>query len=486
MSGSTTVVSCQGHLFTRGHAHQLISRGLDDTPSFHSKSLEYQTSDSAHLIYKGGVSNYGIYDDVPDHGGRKQMGCGHSSPNRLTQSYHAHHNYPIRPHPPTTSYSYHPPTTSLAQSYNNHTPSYRNHITGYHSDDERIQSYHGNDTSRYRGDERARNTYHGNHTSHYGYHSDDRSAHGYHGDERLRSYHSNEKSHHSNERSHHSNEAIQHSYHSNEVSHHSYHNNERGHHSNEASHHSYHSNEGSQHSYHSNERGHHSNEATQNSYHSNERLQRGYSREQYDDRHSNLTSSVIYSRPQNRSNTWHSNSWSSYNKPHPLTNNGPHPSINNGSLINNGPRPSISSGPYPLINNQSRLLINNGPCPSINSSLNSPSSEPHPDSSPPSTRPHTGGVPYIDIISHPEDMGVAPHSRLVLTCEARLLHSNVAPVYQWFKDEDPLLGEIESVLIKESVGEEDTGFYFCIVSDVDQTTKRKSRQAYVYLDEEGM
>lgn len=196
----------------------------------------------------------------------------------------------------------------------------------------------------------------------------------------------------------------------------------------------------------------------QHGYH--DERQRGYHDDRrHNDRH--LTSSVVCSQsvqPSNdRTYDWLTQSWSqsSSNKPHPQH---PHPQ--------NPPE--------------------------------SPS-EPHPDSSPPATmnRPRfthppthpvtapTNGIPYIDIISHPEDATISCNGQLVLMCEARLLYCHDCPVYQWYKDEEPLIGEVESVLVKEGVDEEDMGFYFCIVSDVGGSTQRKSRQANVCMEEEG-
>ena len=97
---------------------------------------------------------------------------------------------------------------------------------------------------------------------------------------------------------------------------------------------------------------------------------------------------------------------------------------------------------------------------------------------------HPSDTPYVDIVSHPEDTVVYPEGKLILVCDARILNSNDKPVYQWYKDEEPLIGEVDGRFEKAGVVKEDLGFYFCVVSDVSGCVQRKSRDAFVQMSEE--
>ena len=97
---------------------------------------------------------------------------------------------------------------------------------------------------------------------------------------------------------------------------------------------------------------------------------------------------------------------------------------------------------------------------------------------------HPSETPYVDIVSHPEDTIVCLEGKLSLVCDARILNSNDKPVYQWYKDEEPLIGEVDGRFEKAGVVKEDLGFYFCVVSDVSGRVQRKSRDAFVQMSEE--
>lgn len=92
---------------------------------------------------------------------------------------------------------------------------------------------------------------------------------------------------------------------------------------------------------------------------------------------------------------------------------------------------------------------------------------------------------YIEIFSHPQDVTVSLNGRLVLVCEARILSSRERPLYQWYKDEEPLIGEVGSTFKKDGITKEDLGYYVCVVSDVNLTIQKKSRQSCVQLNKEG-
>ena len=196
----------------------------------------------------------------------------------------------------------------------------------------------------------------------------------------------------------------------------------------------------------------------------------------HDERKRDLTSTVSYPQTRGtatrgRSYDWSTLSWSQSRtpkvSPSPLA-----------TPLDSPSEPHSDSSPPTTINHRSAALampLNSTHSLAIRSTL-----------SPNSSAPHMRGTPYIDIISHPEDVMIAPsvHS-FELVCEARVLHSSESPVYQWFKDEEPLIGEVASSLVRAVACEEDMGFYFCIVSDSSGITQRKSRQAYVCMDDEG-
>lgn len=127
--------------------------------------------------------------------------------------------------------------------------------------------------------------------------------------------------------------------------------------------------------------------------------------------------------------------------------------------------------------------------------LPSPSSEDHSDSSPPSSRmvsPYDFVGTYqqhrsssnppmhlIDIMCHPSDQIIELGDPIELYCEARILHSSVKPTYQWYKDEEPIIGEIGTVFRLSRTGTEELGYYFCVVSNSVDGSQRKSSTACI-------
>ena len=72
-----------------------------------------------------------------------------------------------------------------------------------------------------------------------------------------------------------------------------------------------------------------------------------------------------------------------------------------------------------------------------------------------------------------------------MTCSARILESSAKPSYLWYKDEEPLIGEVESTYTIATVTSDDLGYYFCVVSDTEGQVERKSRTACISLVHEG-
>ena len=90
--------------------------------------------------------------------------------------------------------------------------------------------------------------------------------------------------------------------------------------------------------------------------------------------------------------------------------------------------------------------------------------------------------PSIEIVEHPQDCEVAINGRIELKCKARLLNSKIEePDYLWYKDGEPLIGEISSECVLEEAGEGDRGKYFCLVSHPNGDSSRQSHTAEVTL-----
>ena len=88
----------------------------------------------------------------------------------------------------------------------------------------------------------------------------------------------------------------------------------------------------------------------------------------------------------------------------------------------------------------------------------------------------------IAILKHPQDCEVAISSHVELKCKARLLNSKIEePDYLWYKDGEPLIGEISSECVLEEAGEGGREKYFCLVSHPNGDSSRQSHTAEVTL-----
>jgi hypothetical protein len=102
----------------------------------------------------------------------------------------------------------------------------------------------------------------------------------------------------------------------------------------------------------------------------------------------------------------------------------------------------------------------------------------------------TGFLPKtsIEFLEQPCDSTVGLNSTLKLTCRARIIGSKLEeePDYLWYKDGEPLVGEISRECVVENVEEGDGGRYFCLVSHPDdQRTSLKSQIAVVTIRTSG-
>ena len=103
----------------------------------------------------------------------------------------------------------------------------------------------------------------------------------------------------------------------------------------------------------------------------------------------------------------------------------------------------------------------------------------------------TGFIPKrtIEIFEHPRDWTVSLNGTLKLTCRAQIIgsKSEETPDYLWYKDDEPLVGEISGEYVLEKVGEEEGGRYFCLVSHPDDSSSSlKSEIAIVTMKSTGV
>ena len=103
----------------------------------------------------------------------------------------------------------------------------------------------------------------------------------------------------------------------------------------------------------------------------------------------------------------------------------------------------------------------------------------------------TGFIPKrtIEILEHPHDCTVSLNGTLKLTCRAQIIgsKSEELPDYLWYKDDEPLVGEISGEYVLEKVGEEEGGRYFCLVSHPDDSSSSlKSEIAIVTMKSTGV
>ncbi len=70
----------------------------------------------------------------------------------------------------------------------------------------------------------------------------------------------------------------------------------------------------------------------------------------------------------------------------------------------------------------------------------------------------------IEILKQPVDQAVNLHESIVFTCDARIVDCQEEPNLLWFKDQEPLIGEIDSTYVITETTEKDAGVYHCLVS----------------------
>ena len=160
---------------------------------------------------------------------------------------------------------------------------------------------------------------------------------------------------------------------------------------------------------------------------------------------------------------------------------------------NRYPPSSSTSSAHPLNYRTSQSRSNTSMGPTL--TLPNSSFDNHVSSSPPSSRVASprhlstsqrssycsSPISFIDIVCHPRDTCIELGEQILLRCEARILYTTDNPVYQWYKDEEPMIGEVESTFRVGRASKDDLGYYFCVVSNMTGDCQRKSSTASVKI-----
>ena len=89
----------------------------------------------------------------------------------------------------------------------------------------------------------------------------------------------------------------------------------------------------------------------------------------------------------------------------------------------------------------------------------------------------------IQITCEPEDCEVLPNTKVEFVCEAHIVGSDEEPSFKWYKENDPLVSEINNQYVIERATQQDVGFYCCVVTDSTQKYSRRSQNAKFLLSE---
>jgi len=88
------------------------------------------------------------------------------------------------------------------------------------------------------------------------------------------------------------------------------------------------------------------------------------------------------------------------------------------------------------------------------------------------------------VISNPSSaLPLSTCGRFEFRHDPALAGSQDEPTFLWYKDEQPLVGEVSNEFVVHKATEEDTGTYFCLVTDSSNRYQRKSRNAKLTLIE---
>ncbi len=92
----------------------------------------------------------------------------------------------------------------------------------------------------------------------------------------------------------------------------------------------------------------------------------------------------------------------------------------------------------------------------------------------------------IEILKQPLDQVVNLNERVVFICEARVIHCAEEPNILWFKDREPLIGEIDSRYVIDEMTEKAAGVYHCLVTHpINTSIQKESYSATLTVNKEG-
>ena len=92
----------------------------------------------------------------------------------------------------------------------------------------------------------------------------------------------------------------------------------------------------------------------------------------------------------------------------------------------------------------------------------------------------------IEINKQPVDQTADLRERVVFTCEACVVRCKEEPNLLWFKNREPLIGEIDSMYIIEETTERDAGTYHCLVTHpLDAAKQKESYPAQLTIKTQG-
>lgn len=83
----------------------------------------------------------------------------------------------------------------------------------------------------------------------------------------------------------------------------------------------------------------------------------------------------------------------------------------------------------------------------------------------------------IEILKQPVDQVVNLNECVVFMCKARVNHCKEDPNILWFKNREPLIGEIDSTYVIKETTEKDAGVYHCLITHPLNTSFQKESYA---------
>lgn len=85
----------------------------------------------------------------------------------------------------------------------------------------------------------------------------------------------------------------------------------------------------------------------------------------------------------------------------------------------------------------------------------------------------------IEITVEPQDCEVDLNERAAFTCEAQIRSSEEHPHFLWYKDLEPLVGEVHNIYVVEEATMQDAGVYCCVITHPSERHSKRSRDAFL-------